>query len=42
MYGYFGQRVARTWNGFPGKVVAAETGYKLKLDRCLDALKMDW
>ena len=39
--GTFTQRVVNAWNGLPGKVVAAETGdkFKLELDRYLWRLR---
>ena len=41
--GTFTQRVVNTWNGLPGKVVAAETGdkYKLELDRYLEVMEIE-
>ena len=36
-------RVVNAWNGLPGKVVAAETGdkFKLELDRCLEVMEIE-
>ena len=41
--GTFTQRGVNAWNGLPGKVVAAETGdkFKLELDRYLEVLEME-
>ena len=41
--GSFTQRVVNAWNGLPGKVVAAETVDKLKLefDRFLEIMEME-
>ena len=41
--GTFTQSVVNAWNGLPGKVVAAETVDKLKLelDRYLEAMKLE-
>ena len=37
------QRVVNAWNGLPGKVVAAETvdKYKLELDGYLEVMEID-
>ena len=37
------QRVVNAWNGLPGKVVAAETvdKFKLELDRYLEVIEME-
>ena len=39
----FTQRVVNVWNGFPGKVVAAETvdKFKLELDRYLEVMEIE-
>ena len=39
----FTQRVVNAWNGLPGKVVAAETvdKFKLELDRYLEVMEID-
>ena len=41
--GTFTQRVVNAWNGLPGKVVAAETvdKSKLELDRYLEVMEID-
>ena len=41
--GTFTQRVINAWNGLPGKVVAAETveKFKLELDRYLEVMEID-
>ena len=41
--GTFTQRVVNAWNGLPGKVVAAETvdKFKLELDRYLEVLEIE-
>ena len=41
--GTFTQRVVNAWNGLPGKVVAAETVYrfKLELDRYLEVMEIE-
>ena len=41
--GTFTQRVVNAWNGLPGKVVAAETLYKFKLelDKYLEVMEME-
>ena len=41
--GTFTQRVVNAWNGLPGKVVAAETvdKFKLELDRFLEVLGIE-
>ena len=41
--GYFSQRVVNAWNGLTGKVVAAETAdkFKLELDRYLEVLEVE-
>ena len=41
--GTFTQRVVNARNGLPGKVVAAETGdkFKLELDRYLEVMKIE-
>ena len=41
--GTFIRRVVNAWNGLPGKVVAAETvdKFKLELDRCLEVIEME-
>ena len=40
--GIFTQRVVIAWNGLPGKVVAAETvdKFKLELDRYLEVMEI--
>ena len=39
----FTQRVVNAWNSLPGKVVAAETvdKFKLELDRYLEVMEID-
>ena len=39
----FTQRVVNAWNGLPGKVVAAETvdKFKLELDRYLEVMEIE-
>ena len=39
----FTQRVVNAWNGLPGKVVAAETAdkFKLELDRFLEVMEIE-
>ena len=41
--GYFTQRVVNAWNGLPGKVVAAETEdkFKLELDTYLEVMEIE-
>ena len=41
--GSFTQRVVNTWNGLPGKVVAAEevVKFKLELDRYLEVMEIE-
>ena len=41
--GTFTQRVVDAWNGLPGKVVAAETAvkFKLELDRYLEVMEIE-
>ena len=41
--GTFTQRVVNAWNGLPGKVVAAETvdKFKLELDRDLEVMEIE-
>jgi len=41
--GTFIQRVVNAWNGLPGKVVAAETvdKFKLELDRFLEVMEIE-
>ena len=41
--GTFTQRVVNAWNGLPGKVVAAETvdKFKLELDKYLEVMEIE-